>query len=177
MYEIRPGKKSDLADVIRIGNNSLGQGYISESDFLTDQIRWLTVVYERQPIGFCIAVMQSPEQATKMLKFPVQWALNGERFGYMRTTVIHADHQGLGLGKRIFSKLFDQLISEQPDAIYGRAWHNHDKIPARRLILSYGFEHQATILSPWIDVPLDYHICEQPSCICHAGLFVYHPKK
>ena len=172
---IRPGIPTDLPHVIEIGNNGLGQGYLDECDFLSDGIRWLTVVDDRQPVGFCIADIHSHERATKLLTFPSHLAFNGDRFGYMRTAVVHPDYRGHGLGRTLFTRQFNTLILENPDIIYGRAWHNHDKIPMKGLLTRYGFKHIASIISPWITSPLKCHICNEPSCICHAGLFVYTP--
>ncbi len=176
----RAGEPSDLLAVLRIADEQLGEGYVSESDLRrTDESdRSFTHVAELDGriVGFAVGLVRGSGEVGELMRVPLPRHLAlADRVGVVKTVAVAPGYHGRGIGTRLADACLDEFRARGVQAVCSVAWKRGETVNIKGVLERRGFVGFAEVPDYWTQDSVRDGFrcpeCGEPPCRCAAVMF------
>lgn len=176
----RPGEITDLLPVLRIADDQLGEGYVSEQHFLktdeSDRSFLFVAELDGRVAGFAVGLVRRPDEVRTMMKVPLPRHLSlADQIGVIKTVAVAPAHHGRGIGTRLAEATVEEFRRRGVRALCSVAWKRGDRVNIRGVLERQGFAPFAEVQDFWRDESVQEGFacpeCGAPPCGCAAVMY------
>ena len=183
-YLIRNAEKEHITQIVAIGNEELGEGflnYLEVMNILKEKTTYICKValMDKVLLGFCLCKLVDRSEICEYLQIKQSdlphYVLCADRIGVLKTIAVNRKSQHRGIGYALAFEAYNEMVKNNIQAISSIAWKNGDKINAHGVLTAIGLHSYIEIESFWKDSSIkeQYNCpaCGSPPCQCSAVLY------
>lgn len=176
----RPGTAGDLLSVLRIADDQLGEGYVSEEFFIkadeSDRSFIKVAEMDGRIVGFAIGLIWEPNEIRELVRVPIPRHLSlADQVGVVKTVAVSPAQHGHGIGTRLTDSCLAEFRSRGVRAVCSVAWKRGKQINLKGVLERQGFLPFAEVPDYWREESLEEDFecpeCGAPPCRCSAVMY------